>query len=115
MGEEALAPKCCCWVIAVVISVALYVSISNGKHEHESCCLADQCLVCLENSNQPEYCDWPCDFPDNDNFVGPNPVLRDLQSLYFDDAEGTCTFSYEYKANDDEYDNTFVTSAFNMS
>lgn len=92
---QAFGGKCGCWLINVGIAVGLYLSIKNGNHEHESCCLADACVACFENNGVS--CSWPCDFPDE--VSAPSAYVPD-NGIEYNDASGVCTFSATWESDD---------------
>lgn len=89
--------QCCVWLISVAVSVGVWYSLSNGHHKHVSCCVSDNCVTCLEKGDA-EFCDWPCDFPDDDGFAEPSPYGDDM--FDFDDEEGTCSYTNTYETDD---------------
>jgi len=108
----AMAGKCPCWTINVIVAVALYKSIKNGKHEHESCCLNEACVTCLNNGGDHNYCSSPCSFPDDRDFPPPNPYGIDSGIDMFDDT-GICRYTATWE--DESIFVGKVTKTFEMS
>jgi len=97
VNAGAFAGKCGCWIINVGIAVGLYLSIKSGNHEHQSCCLADECVTCFERNG--ESCSWPCDFPDE--VSAPSAYVPDnFNGIEYDNVGGRCTYSATWESDD---------------
>jgi len=101
---QAQCSKFGCWLINLCVAVSLYISIRDGHHEHESCCIADPCLACLEGAIT---CDFPCDFPETggeEGFYRPSALNEVTNPIQYDDAEGMCSYSFALKSGERTWD-----------